>query len=120
MKKLSFIALAVLLALALIAASLSAYAWYWTQRAVDMNADRIQYVVEPGSGLRGIVRAMNNAGIDVHPDGMVGLARFTGMHTQIKAGAYEARRGDTPQQLLERMARGEMVQARLTLVEGWT
>ncbi|MFA7669275.1 MAG: endolytic transglycosylase MltG, partial [Burkholderiaceae bacterium] len=40
--------------------------------------------------------------------------------TQIKAGAYEARRGDTPQQLLERMARGEMVQARLTLVEGWT
>ncbi|NYT23446.1 endolytic transglycosylase MltG [Alcaligenaceae bacterium] len=120
MKRFCLIALAALLSLALIAAGLSAYAWYWTRQAVDMDADRIQYVVEPGSGVRGMVRAMNEAGIDVHPDAMVGLARFTGMDTQIKAGAYEARRGDTPLRLLERMARGEMVQARLTLVEGWT
>src|SRR5690606_16840045 len=28
--------------------------------------------------------------------------------------------GDSPRRLLERMAQGEMVQARLTFVEGWT
>lgn len=85
-----------------------------------MSGERIQYVVAPGSGVRAVAQAMNDAGIEVHPDGFVGLARYTGMDKQIKAGAYEAQRGDSPRRLLERMARGEMVQARLTLVEGWT
>jgi len=120
MKKFSVIVLSLVLAVALAGAGLSAYAWYWTRQSVDMSAERIQYVVAPGSGVRAIAQVMNNAGIDVHPDAFVGLARLTGLDKQIKAGAYEAQRGDSPQRLLERMARGDMVQARLTLVEGWT
>lgn len=120
MRKLKAFALIFVVSLALMGAGLLAYAWHWTQHEVDMEADRIQYVVEPGSGMRAIARVMNEAGIAVHPDGLVGLARYSGMDKQIKAGAYEAQRGDTPIRLLERMARGEMVHARLTLVEGWT
>lgn len=120
MRKFSVIALYIVLALALTAAGLASYAWYWTRQAVDMNADSIQYVVPPGSGVRVVARTMNDAGIAVQEDAFVGLARLTRLDKQIKAGAYEARRGDTPQRLLERMARGDMVQARLTLVEGWT
>lgn len=119
MRKISLIVLYILLAAALAGGALTAYAWHWTRHAVDMNAERIQYVVAPGSGVRAIAQAMNHAGIDVHPDAFVGLARLTGLDKQIKAGAYEAQRGDSPQRLLERMALGEMVQARLTLVEGW-
>ncbi len=120
MKKFSLIALSLVIALALVVGGLTAYAWYWAQNAVAMDGERVQYVVAPGSGVRAIAKAMNEAGIEIHPDGFVGLARYTGMDKQIKAGAYEARRGDSPRRLLERMARGEMVQARLTLVEGWT
>jgi len=120
MRKFGLIALSVVLAVALVGGGLASYAWYWTRQAVDMDAERIQYVVAPGSGVRAIAQAMNQAGIDVHAEGFVGLARFTGLDKQIKAGAYEAQRGDSPQRLLERMARGEMVQVRLTLVEGWT
>ena len=120
MKKVSLIALSLLAAVALVAAGLAAYAWYWAQDSVAMDEEQIQYVVTPGSGVRAIAQEMNKAGIEVHPDAFVGLARFTGMDKQIKAGAYEARRGDSPRRLLERMARGEMVQARITLVEGWT
>ena len=120
MKRFSVFALLAVLVLAVVGAGMAAYAWYWTGKAVDMKADTVQYVVEPGGGVRAIARAMNEAGIQVHPDAFVGLARFSGLDKQIKAGAYEARRGDGPQRLLERMARGEMVQARLTLVEGWT
>lgn len=120
MKKFSIIVLSLVLAVAMVGAGLSAYAWHWSQKSVDMDAERIQYTVVPGSGLRGIVHAMQQAGIDIHPDAFVGLARLTGLDKQIKAGAYEAQRGDSPQRLLERMARGEMVQSRLTLVEGWT
>lgn len=120
MKKFSLIALSVLLAVALVAGGLAAYAWHWATRAVEMNAERIQYTVPAGSGVRTIAQVMKDAGIDVNADGLVALARYTGMDRQIKAGAYEARRGDSPRRLLERMAAGDMVQARLTLVEGWT
>ncbi len=120
MKKFSLIALSVLLAVALVAGGLAAYAWHWASRAVEMNAERIQYTVPAGSGVRTIAQVMKDAGIDVNADGLVALARYTGMDRQIKAGAYEARRGDSPRRLLERMAAGDMVQARLTLVEGWT
>lgn len=120
MRKPFVFALAAVLLLALIGAGLSAYAWYWTRQPVDMQAERIRYTVEPGSGMRGIARTLNEAGVSVHADGLVGLARLSGLDKQIKAGAYEAQRGDSPLRLLERMARGEMVQARLTLVEGWT
>lgn len=120
MKRISLIALYVALAVAVAVAGLAAYAWHWTSRPVDMNAERIQYVVPAGSGMRNIARAMNDAGISLHVDAFVGLARYTGLAKSIKAGTYEARRGDSPRQLLERMARGDVVQVRLTFVEGWT
>lgn len=120
MKKFSQFVLWFVLAFALIAGGLIAYAWYWAQQPVTMAQDRVQYVVPAGSGVRAVAKALNDAGIEVHEDALVGLARYTGMDKGLKAGAYEAQRGDSPRRLLERMARGEMVQARLTLVEGWT
>ena len=110
----------IFLAAALVGAGLLAYAWHWSRQAVDLPAETVQYVAPAGSGLRMIARTMNEAGIPVNPDGLVALGRYTGLDKQIKAGTYEARRGDSPRQLLERMARGEVVQERLTLVEGWT
>src|SRR5690554_1840320 len=120
MRKFKAFILLMLATTVLVLAAAAGYAWHWVQAAVDMNAERVQYVVEPGSGVRAIARAMNAAGIQVNADGLTVLARVSGLDKQIKAGAYEAQRGDTPQRLLERMARGEMVQSRLTLVEGWT
>lgn len=120
MRRFWLIALSIVLTAALLAGGVIAYAWHWANRGVDMNTAAVQYVVPTGSGLRGIARAMNEAGIDINADGLVALARYAGLDTQIKAGTYEARQGDTPRQLLERMARGEVVQQRLTLVEGWS
>ena len=108
-----FIALAALLA--------AAGAWYWsTQRAVPMAAERVDYLVEPGSSPHSVARAMNEAGIKIDRRAFVALARLTELDRQLKAGAYEAKQGDTPWQLLERMAQGDMTLTRLTLVEGWS
>jgi UPF0755 protein len=63
---------------------------------------------------------MNDAGVGVQADAFVLLGRITGHDTAIKAGAYEVVPGDTPLTILERMARGDMLQTRLTLVEGWS
>lgn len=95
-------------------------AWYWTQTPVTMDTERTDYMVESGTRPRNIARIMEQAGIHIHEDAFVLFSRLTGSDTLIKAGAYEAVRGDTPQRLLERMVSGDMVQTRLTLVEGIT
>lgn len=109
-----------LLLLILVAAIACGAAWYWTEQPVDMDGDRIDYLVETGSRPRTIARTMTEAGIHLNEDAFVLLSRLTGSDTLLKAGAYEAVRGDTPRILLERMASGDMLQTRLTLVEGWT
>lgn len=114
-----FVLLALLL-LALAAAALSGAAWYWTEQPVAMDNDRTDYLVETGSRPRSIARTMKRAGIHVNEDAFVLLSRLTSSDTLLKAGAYEAVRGDTPRTLLERMAAGDMMQTRLTLVEGWS
>src|SRR3546814_6936611 len=77
----------------------------------------IDYTVESGTGPRGIARLMNRQGIDINENAFVALARLSGRDKSLKAGAYEAQRGDTPWTLLERMANGDVTRARLTLLE---
>lgn len=102
-------------------AVLLAAAGYWSyRRAVVLDEPKVDYIVEQGSTPRQIAQAMNRAGIHIPPDLFVILARLSGRDVLLKAGAYEAAQGDTPWRLVERMANGDMTQARLTFPEGWT
>lgn len=120
MKKFKLIVLYLLLLVAIAATGLSAAAWYWVEHPVAMDSERVDYVVESGSRPRSIARLMNKSGIHINEMAFVALARLTGRDILLKAGAYEAVRGDTPRTLLERMANGDMTQTQITLVEGWT
>ncbi len=112
--------LAGLLLLALTGASLLGAGWYWAQHAVAMDDEEIEYIITPGSAPRRVAHILNQAGIHVNTAGFLLLARMRGEDTRIQAGAYQARRGDTPRTLLARMVAGDMVKVRFTLVEGWT
>lgn len=101
-------------------AGLVAGGWYWMNAPVSMAHDRVDYLVEPGSSPRQIARTMNQAGIDIHEGAWVALARLTKQDRGLKAGAYEATPGDSPRMLLDRMTAGDMRQARVALIEGWT
>lgn len=121
MKKFLSFALRSLLVLILLVAAVSAGAWYWvTQQPVAMQAERIDYLIEPGSSPRQVARTMREVGIRLNEDAFVYLARFTKQDTQLKAGGYEAARGDSLWRLLTRMSSGDVTQRRLTFVEGWT
>ncbi|KAA0911020.1 endolytic transglycosylase MltG [Pusillimonas sp. ANT_WB101] len=120
MKQIKNLILYPLLMLALLAAAASGAAWYWSTSPVTMQQERIDYIVAPGASPRAVARLMLKSGIDVNEEGFVLLARLSGLDKQIQAGAYEALQGDSPRRLLERMVNGDMTQARLTLVEGWT
>jgi UPF0755 protein len=109
------------LLLAILGAAIAAgAARHWVYSPVKLDASPIDYTVEPGTSPRSIARLMNRKGIHVNETGFVLLARLSGLAKGLKAGAYETQTGDTPWKLLERMANGDMTQARLTLVEGWT
>src|SRR5690554_3014731 len=108
------------LAVVLIAGAIAGAAWYWTEKPLSLAEERVDYIIESGSTPRSVARELNEAGISVHEDAFVLLARITGKDTQIKAGAYEAIQGDTPRTGLERMASGDMLQTRITFIEGWT
>ncbi len=106
--------------LLLLAIIVCAGAWYWSERPVAMADARIDYLVEPGSSPRQVARTLKASGMDLQEDAFVAMARILGQDTQIKAGAYEAEKGDSPRMLLDRMTAGDMRQSRLALIEGWT
>jgi UPF0755 protein len=112
--------LAVLLVLVLGAAAACSGAWLWMNHTLNLSSERVDFVVDPGSSPRAIARTLNSAGIPVWEDGFVWLARLSGRDKLIKAGGYQAIRGDSPWRLLERLARGDMTQRQITFVEGWT
>lgn len=113
-------ALGLLVLLMLVSAAAGYGVWWWVmQRAVPMQAERIDYIIEAGSGPKTIARQMREAGISLDENQFVWLARLTEKDKQLQAGAYEAVQGDTLWTLLERMAQGDMLQTRITLIEGW-
>jgi len=117
MKKLALLSLGVWIALTL-AVVAAAYVWA-IQRPVALSAPRIDVLIEPGN-VRAVVRQLHQAGMPLHEEAFVWMARLSGYDTQLKAGAYEFVRGDTPWTVLERMASGDTQHTRLTFVEGWT
>jgi UPF0755 protein len=120
MKKSKRFILYPLLFLALAATLISAGAWYWAERPVELKADKVDFIVESGARPRTIARIMNKEGVHINEDAFVMLSRLSGRDKSLQAGAYEVQRGDSPRQILDRMAAGDMTQARLTLVEGWS
>src|SRR5688572_26805532 len=48
------------------------------------------------------------------------LARATGKVRNVKAGSYEIAQPVTPVELLEKLTRGDVTQAEVRLIEGWT
>lgn len=118
-KHLGFYLLLFLFLLVFATAGVAAGAWYWATRPLTLSAEKVDFVVEPGSTPRAIVRDAREAGINLWDVGFVWMARLTERDKLIKAGGYEVARGDSPWILLERLARGDMSQRQVTFVEGW-
>jgi len=76
--------------------------------------------VEPGTPLRAIARRLAEEGVLEHPYYLVVLARYLGLDSRIQAGEYHLQGDMTPEQLLQQLSSGKVVQYALTLVEGQT
>lgn len=73
-----------------------------------------------GAGFRAAVDQLEKAGIRVRPLEFELLARALGRERDIKAGSYEIAQPVTPTELLDKLTRGDVTQAEIRLIEGWT
>ena len=73
-----------------------------------------------GAGLRTAIEQLEKGGVAVRPIQFEALARALGKERDIKAGNYQLQQALTPLELLKKLTRGDVTQAEVRLIEGWT
>jgi len=106
--------------LSLLAALSIGLFYTWFTRPLQLPTATVEFRVPQGTGLRGVLRILSQSGVDVHPDLLVLATRILGREGKIHAGTYGIEQGITPQQLLEALAQGKVLQVEVRLIEGWT
>jgi UPF0755 protein len=113
------------IAVFLLAASLAAGALY--QRLQDYAAESADpagaetfFAVAPGERLKTTADRLHREGIVRRPVAFRVLARLRGVENRIRAGEYRLSPAMTPEQVLQRLVKGEHALHRLTVPEGLT
>jgi UPF0755 protein len=94
--------------------------WRYYERPLPMSAERVEVRVAPGMTARAIARQLRAAGVDIHAEAFVALARATKATQTLRAGRYEFTRGASLDDVLAKLRNGDVLRERLTVVEGWT
>ena len=95
-------------------------AWWWTQQPLPMVADTLEVSVPAGASLRTAAQRLHEAGVQAPPRALEAYFRYAARGRSIQTGDYALARGMKPQDVLERLMRGERITRTVTLVEGWT
>ena len=80
----------------------------------------VEVEIPRGARFRAAMDQLEKAGVVVQRREFELLARALGRAREIKAGSYEIAQPVTPVQLLDKLARGDVTQAEVRLIEGWT
>lgn len=105
-----------------LAAALSFLGWmgYFATQPLVLQTSPLDFTVKAGSTLRSASRQIEEAGVAMPAWQFTLLGRALGKAAEIKAGSYEVAQDITPMKLLEKLTRGDVTQAEVVLLEGWT
>jgi UPF0755 protein len=98
----------------------AAYAAWYLNSPVALAAIPTEFEIPAGSGLRAAIRQLQRAGVGVRRTEFELLARLMGRGQAVKAGNYEIAAPIKPLALLDKITRGDVMQAEVKLIEGWT
>lgn len=84
---------------------------------LDVSGPEVQFRVQPGDTVGAVIGDLERRGVTRDDWRWRLLLRLEPV--TIQAGEYALEPGATPRSLLDLMARGEVIQYRFTLVEGW-
>lgn len=110
-----------LLGLALaVALGFIGWMWYFATQPLMLQSSPVDFTITAGSTLRSAARQIEESGVSMPAWQFTLLGRAFGKAADIKAGSYEVVQGITPMKLLEKLTRGDVTQAEVVLLEGWT
>jgi len=94
-------------------------AWF-AHQPLALRESPLEFTIQPRSTLTRAAGDIVQAGVKMSPWQFIALARALGKDKTVKAGTYSVEKGITPLELLDKLARGEVVQVDIALAEGWT
>lgn len=98
----------------------SAMAFWAFQSILPDGAQPVTFLVRSGTGVKSAAFQVRKAGAPLNTTLFSLLVRATGNSGNIKAGHYKLEPGISAVGLMGKLTRGEVIQERLTIVEGWT
>ena len=107
-----------LVVVALLAAG--GYAAWYVATPVAVSKLPAEFEIVPGTRFRGVAQRIEESGIAVGRLQFELLARALGRAQDVKAGSYELAAAPTPLELLDKLTRGDVTQAEVRFIEGWT
>jgi len=87
---------------------------------LEVTALPAEVEIPRGAGFRPAVAALERGGMHLQRRQFELLARAMGRSRDIKAGNYQFTERPTPLELLQKLTRGDVMQAEVRLIEGWT
>jgi len=110
-----------LFALVVVAAlAAGGYAAWYAATPVAVGKLPAQFDIPPGTRFRAAARLLEESGVAVGRLQFELLARALGRTQDVKAGSYELGSAPTPLELLDKLTRGDVTQADVRFIEGWT
>ncbi|HEV3010406.1 MAG TPA: endolytic transglycosylase MltG [Burkholderiales bacterium] len=104
----------------LVIAALAGYGAWYLGSPVTIRKYPVEVEIPRGAGFRAALDQLEKSGITMRRYEFELLARSQGKVRDIKAGSYEILQPVTPLQLLQKLTRGDVSQAEIRLIEGWT
>lgn len=90
------------------------------KNAMNIPASGTTFEIRSGENLKSVAGRLHEKGLLDTPLYFVILGRYLEFDSRIKAGEFQLRSGTNPEQLLEQLTSGQVVQHSLTLIEGET
>jgi UPF0755 protein len=110
-----------LLLLAIVlAAAAAGWLYYFNGHPLELPRTPYEFTVRSGASVKSLARQLADDGLLAEPHSFWILARALGRSGAIQAGTYRLERPLTPRELLDKLARGDVVLADILFVEGTT
>lgn len=106
------------LALGAVALALGVWAVYFVAHPLEPPRAPFDFSVKSGSSLKSVARQLYEEGLLPEPYGFWILGRALGKAGAIQAGTYRLESPVTPLELLDRLARGDVIFMELAFIEG--
>ena len=104
--------------LIVVAAGSAGAAYWWANTPMQLGQPERDISITPGP-LRAVAVQLRQNGVPMNPHGFELIARVLHLSTSLKSGNYAFETGITPYQVLLKVARGDVNQSSVTVIEGW-